>query len=164
MLLKSVILSSDCTPDLLIIEGQRCHCVDAHLVIHLLCALDGNESKVFHVSPKTLSACVKAPLPTHFGAPTDATISFKLSMIQLPVLVNNSTTGHKLHDQTKDNLVISVWSQKKNWNYVALSRVTKRQGLFLVQPLPTNIDFSISDDLLHMTNTLKTRIPQPIEL
>ena len=60
-----------------------------------------------------VSSCVKAPLPNHFGATTDASISFKIIMIQFTVLVNNATTGHKLQGQTKENLVISVWSQKK---------------------------------------------------
>jgi hypothetical protein len=80
-------------------------------------------------------------------------------MTQLPVIVNNATTGHKLQGQTKRNLVIVVWCNKKNWNYVALSRVTTRNGLFLSRPLPYSTDFSISHDLQAMIATLKTKEP-----
>ena len=103
---------------------------------------------------------VKAPLPDHFGAASDGTINFRITMTQLPVLVNNATTGHKLQGQTKESLVISVWSKKKNWNYVALSRVTTRQGLFLLSPLPHDVDFSMSPDLLQMLQTLRMRQPE----
>ena len=164
VLLKSIVLNPGCTSDTITIQGQQCQSVEAHSVQHLVCTLDGNDSKIFHVTPKTTTCYVKAPLPNHFGATTDATITFKICMTQFPVLVNNATTGHKLQGQTKENLVISVWSKKKNWNYVALSRVTKRQGLYLVSPLPHDVDFSMSRELVQMLQTLKTKRPVPFEL
>jgi hypothetical protein len=104
---------------------------------------------------------LKAPLPTSFGIPSanTLTIDLRVSLTQLPVLVNNATTGHKLQGQTKQNLVISVWSKKRNWNYVALSRVTTRSGLFLVSPLPPTTDFSMSPDLVNMLDTLRNLSP-----
>ena len=164
VILRAVVLNPGCTTEVVNIDGHRCHSIEAHYVQYLICTLDGNSSKIFHVAPKTISCYVRAPLPNHFGAATDATINFKITMTQLPVLVNNATTGHKLQGQTKQNLVISVWSKKKNWNYVALSRVTTREGLFLVSPLPHDVDFSISRDLAQMLQTLRMQQPNPVEL
>ena len=82
-------------------------------------------------------------------------------MTQLPLIPNNATTGHKLQGQTKENLVISVWSRRRNWNCVALSRVTTIDGLFLVSPLPYDTDFSIPDDLRVMLSELQQHEPLP---
>jgi hypothetical protein len=52
---------------------------------------------------------------------------------------------------------------QRNWNYVALSRVKTRQGLYLAKPLPYTTDFSMSLDLQNMTQTLETAKPTVIE-
>jgi hypothetical protein len=159
VILQSVVLKPTSQLDTVSLDGHQCHSIDADSVAYLICSLDGNPSKVFHIPPKSTTCHVKAPLPNRFGATSDATINFKIVMTQLPVLVNNATTGHKLQGQTKKNLVISVWSKKRNWNYVALSRVTTREGLFLVSPLPQDVDFSIAPDLTRMLQTLKQQEP-----
>ena len=92
-----------------------------------------------------------------------ATVNFTVGLCQLPMLVNIATTGHKLQGQTKAKLVMSVWSQRKNWNCVALSRVQTREGLCLVQELPRNADFSMSHSLREMTERLKQCAPDPVE-
>jgi len=46
---------------------------------------------------------------------------------------------------------------------VALSRVQTREGLYLVQELPWNADFSMSHSLREMTERLKQCAPDPIE-
>ena len=163
VLLLSVVLKPFTSLDTISIDDHQCHSVDAGSIEYIVCCLDGNPDKLFHVRPKSTTCQVKAPLPNSFGATSATTINFKIVMTQLPLLVNNATTGHKLQGQTKRNLVISVWSKKRNWNYVALSRVTTRAGLFLVSPLPDDVDFSISPDLTLMLDTLKQHLPQPIE-
>jgi hypothetical protein len=160
VLLEKVFLKCSTTTDMIELDGHRLQCVDATSVDYLLCTLESNPSKLFKVQPKTFTCSIKAPLPTSFGITASTlTIDLKVAMTQLPVLVNNATTGHKLQGQTKQNLVISVWSKKRNWNYVALSRVTTRTGLFLVSPLPPNTDFSMSPDLVSMLNTLRNLSP-----
>ena len=106
---------------------------------------------------------IKAPLPKSIGGNVQATVNFTVGLCQLPMLVNIATTGHKLQGQTKAKLVISVWSQRKNWNYVALSRVQTREGLYLVQELPWNADFSMSHSLREMADRLKQCAPDPVE-
>ena len=164
VILQHVFLKPGCsTTETVSMESCHCHSVNAHDIDYILCTLDGHPEKSFKVSPKVTTCHVKAPLPSGFGAVTDATITFKISMTQLPVLVNNATTGHKLQGQTKENLVISVWSKKRNWNYVALSRVTSQTGLFLVSPLPHNVDFSISPELANMLQTLRHMVPDTLD-
>ena len=163
VLLKQVILTPGSVPELISIEGHKCLSINADSIHCIICSLDNNPLKLFHVRPKTFTCHITAPIPNTFGAPTDATIKLKIVMTQLPVLVNNATTGHKLQGQTKTNLVISVWSKKRNWNYVALSRVTTRKGLFLVSPLPHDVDFSIHGDLKKMLHNLEVHTPHPID-
>ena len=49
-------------------------------------------------------------------------------MTQLPINMNDATTGHK---------VVS-WPFIPNWVYVVLSRVRTLIGLFLLKPLPSD--------------------------
>jgi hypothetical protein len=155
VLLKRVILKDGITTDSILIDGKECQAVDACDVDHLLCASQENPSKLFKIEAKKLTCSVKAPIPQHIGANIRASINFTVQMVQFPLMSNNATTGHKLQGQTKRNLVISVWSKRKNWNYVALSRVQTRKGLFFVQKLPYDTDFSMCPELRQMLNVLK---------
>ncbi len=159
VLLEAVVLKEGVSTDTISIDGKGCQAVDADCVDHLLCSLEGNPSKLFHIQPKKMTCSIKAPIPRHMGGNARATINFTVELVQFPLIANNATTGHKLQGQTKKNLVISVWSKRRNWNYVALSRVQTRTGLFLVQKLPYDTDFSISPELRQMMHTLRTLAP-----
>ena len=55
------------------------------------------------------------------------------------VLVNTTTTGHKLQGMSMDYIIVVSWFYKvKNWVYVVLSRVRKLSGLFLFKALDFN--------------------------
>ena len=143
----------------LLLDGVSCPTVAAQDLDYLLCSLDGDPQKLFKVKPESMRCSAKAPTPSSIGGSAQSTINFLLELTQLPLVSNDCTTGHKLQGQTKTNLVISVWSGRKNWNYVALSRVKTRSGLFLVAPLPCNTDFSIQPDLQTMIRELSARRP-----
>jgi hypothetical protein len=49
---------------------------------------------------------------------------------QLPVIVNDATTGHKLQGSSVCNPFIHCFSSVRNWGYVMLSRVRTRNGCF----------------------------------
>ena len=49
---------------------------------------------------------------------------------QVPVIVNNATTGHKLQGTGVDCLFVHKWSYVTNWVYVMLSRVRTHAGLY----------------------------------
>lgn len=50
--------------------------------------------------------------------------------MQLPLVSNTATTGHKLQESTVDNIFVYDWNYTINWPYVVLSRVTTMHGLF----------------------------------
>ena len=56
---------------------------------------------------------------------------------------NNATTCHKLQGCTIEDLYIPSWSSQTNWPYVAISRVTTLEGLFLGRPLDPSKDYTI---------------------
>jgi hypothetical protein len=163
VLLEGVVLKENVLPETLSIDGLQCLAVDATYIEHLICSLVDNSEKIFLIQSKTFLCLVKAPIPKNLGGCTSASVNFSMSLTQFPVLVNNATTGHKLQGQTKRTLIISVWSKKKNWNYVALSRVQTRKGLYLVKPLSYTTDFAMSSDLRQMLQTLQRVHPSVIE-
>ena len=62
-----------------------------------------------------------------------------MKLTQLPIIVNNATTGHKLQGVSADNLYVHDWSTGgSNWNYVVLSRVRKQERLYAKCKLPNN--------------------------
>ena len=159
VILDSVVFSPSATIETATVNGRSCKITTASSIDHLLCHSADDDNKIHKIKPQTMTCTVKAPLPPSFQAPSSATVRFTVRMNQFPAITNYATTGHKLQGQTKKNLVISVWSKRRNWNYVALSRVKTRGGLYLVNPLPRDVDFSIPQDLRHMMSTLRTKTP-----
>ena len=62
-----------------------------------------------------------------------------MKAMQLPMVVNNATTGHKLQGSGVDCLFVHNWSYVTNWVYVVLSRVKTRAGLFCRKPISTDL-------------------------
>ena len=75
---------------------------------------------------------------------------FRCKMNQFPVNCNDATTGHKLQGMSKDVIIITSWPNGglfKNWEYVVLSRVRTRDGLYLFEPIDMTKSFKPSDEL-----------------
>ena len=75
------------------------------------------------------------------------TVTEPLSMVQwlatqIPLIINNATTGHKLQGSGVDNVFVHTWSYTTNWVYVMLSRVKTKKGLFMRKPLFVSRDLS----------------------
>ena len=71
-------------------------------------------------------------------------------MTQLPVNLNDATTGHKLQGISKDAVIITSWPKGglfKNWEYTVLSRVRTLDGLFLFKEIDMEKSFKPSDEL-----------------
>lgn len=113
----------------------------------------------FHMKPKVGKFRVKYPI-SELGLNTRIQTSIELQY--LSVIVNHATTGHKLQGKTVESLVIAQWSKVKNWAYVVLSRVKTLDGLFLMKPIPEDIDFAPANDYLDMmVNLRKTILATP---
>ena len=86
-----------------------------------------------------------------------------MTAMQLPILINNATTGHKLQGTSIESLFISQWNYSKNWPYVMLSRVKTIDGLYLRTPLSTDLDhYKIPEKLFQLVEDLKQFLPKKI--
>jgi hypothetical protein len=88
----------------------------------------------------------------------------KVKMLQLPVNLNDATTGHKLQGMTKQNLIVRSWSYTSGWIYTILSRVRTLDGLYLneeLRPSKKNSDtaFGLSQALKSFEYRMQAKIP-----
>ena len=79
---------------------------------------------------------------------------------QLPILINNATTGHKLQGKTIEKLFVHNWSYTHNWAYVVLSRVKTIKGLYLRKEISNNLfKYQMPEKLKTMLNNLQSKKP-----
>ena len=104
------------------------------------------EAQCFRLSPVKSTAFVHVTL---VDAVSEQKIFKGVRFTQLPINMNDATTGHKLQGMSKDQLIVVSWTFISNWIYVVLSRVRTLKGLFLLKPLPTDCldKFQVPRDL-----------------
>lgn len=93
-------------------------------------------------------------------------VAANIKMTFFPVVLNHATTGHKLQGKSLNQLVVAEWSAVKNWAYVVLSRVRTLDGLYLLRPIPSHIDFSPRPEYIAMMERLRNTIlatPEQVE-
>ena len=100
------------------------------------------------MKPHTKSVTVK--VKPHHMATTQ--LEFRCQMHQLPVNLNDATTGHKLQGMSKDIVIITSWPSGglfRNWEYTVLSRVQTFKGLYLYLSKDISLDrsFAPSEEL-----------------
>ena len=93
-------------------------------------------AQLFRLPPVKSTATVNVCLDDNVE---DRTLLKKVIITQIPIMMNDATTGHKLQGMSVNKLIIVSWSFKENWVYVVLSRVRTLKGLFLLKPLPKNL-------------------------
>ena len=86
-------------------------------------------------------------------------VTIHLKAVQIPLISNNATTGHKLQGSSVNTLYVPAWSYSTNWPYVVMSRVRKLAGLFLGMPLNPFKDYSVPESLTCMLNTFALKLP-----
>ena len=99
----------------------------------------------FRLSPQAYHVTVRAK--PHCMAVEQ---EFRCKMQQLPINSNDATTGHKLQGMSKDVVIISSWPTGglfKNWEYVVLSRVRTRSGLYMFEEIDMKKSFKPSPEL-----------------
>ena len=89
----------------------------------------------FCVQPREYRFSANMIKPRILQMKPDERESVHMKGVQLPLLLNNATTGHKLQGSGVDTLFIHGWSKVTNWVYVMLSRVKTQAGLFCRKPL-----------------------------
>ena len=81
-----------------------------------------------------------------------------MKSVQVPVIINNATTGHKLQGSGVDCLFVHSWSYVTNWVYKMLSHVRMCSGLFARQKLSRDLSkYAVPKTLQIMIFQLQTR-------
>ena len=114
----------------------------------------------FSLEPKSYSFSAKLPKPAMLREKEGDRETLRMKAIQLPLVVNNATTGHKLQGSGVDIIFVHNWSYVTNWPYVILSRVWTQEGLFLRKKLSRDLSkYAVPDALKRMITRFKTRQP-----
>ena len=90
-------------------------------------------------------------------------ITPKIEILTFLLTPNHATTGHKLQGKTVDSLIVREWTKQRNWLYVVLSRVTTLNGLFLLEPIPKDIETQPCNEFVDMMSRLRCRISAKID-
>jgi hypothetical protein len=120
--------------------------------------------QIFRIQPKLISFQAKLPLPQHLKHTNNVNQIYSMHANQIPIKINNATSGHKLQGSSINKLFIHSWHYQKNWPYVILSKVKSFEGLFLRKQLDSNLKrYKIPNELTHMINELKNLSPNQLD-
>jgi hypothetical protein len=121
---------------------------------------DRIQPRTFSLKPKkySLKAKILKPRALQVGGSNHEVLQMKAT--QLPVLINNATTGHKLQGSGVDSLFVHNWSYVTNWVYVMLSRVRTHAGLFCRKELSKDLQkYAVPKALKQMLQNLPAAAP-----
>jgi PIF1-like helicase len=124
-----------------------------------------NMPKQFQIVPKKYTFKLHAKPKTQLYNKTvdENENPAQMTALQLPILVNNATTGHKLQGSSVHSLFVNQWNYSKNWPYVLLSRVKTIDGLHLRTPLSTDLEhYHVPEKLTEMIQHIEKFLPVPL--
>ena len=100
------------------------------------------------------------PKPASLQTHEDDREHFKMKAVQLPLLSNSATTGHKLQGSGVQRLFVHSWRHVTNWAYVMLSRVKTKSGLYLRTPLSDDLSkCAMPQSLRNLVSSFRKRQP-----
>ena len=112
----------------------------------------------FVVRPKQHSFEANVLLPKSLQVKENDREKLKMKATQVPVIVNNATTGHKLQGTGVDCLFVHKWSYVTNWVYVMLSRVRTHAGLYCRKTLSYDLSrYTVPQALKRMLRDFDNR-------
>lgn len=130
----------------------------AHIVVHH--CNDRIRPQVFSVEPKKYTFRANIPKPRMLQERDGDRESVQMKAVQIPVLVNNATTGHKLQGCGVDNLFVHNWYYVTNWAYVMLSRVRTWDGLYCRKKLSRDLSkYAVPEKLKKMLRRFERKAP-----
>jgi hypothetical protein len=150
---KKAVMKAGKKPTPMKLHGYWVYCVDAKDVEYLL--MEWHESRFqgrFILKPRSAAFQVAFPIVEE-GRKLN--VKTGITFFHFPILLNHATTGHKLQGKSLEALIIAEWSRVKNWAYVVLSRVRSLAGIYLMKPLPEDIDFTPDEQYLAMMKRLR---------
>jgi len=144
MILEKVVLKPNIVPKIVKIGDNNnipMQAVKASQVAHIVVRHSNSRihPQVFSIKPKKYSFKAKVLKPRALQVNGKERETLQMKAIQVPVVINNATTGHKLQGTGIDELFVHSWSYVTNWAYVMLSRVKTCNGLFCRKPLKKDL-------------------------
>ena len=116
--------------------------------------------RLFSLKPKSHRFIAKILRPPSLQSKGDERENLAMKANQLPLIINDATTGHKLQGSGVDNLFVHSWSYVTNWAYVMLSRVKTKGGLYMRQPLSRDLKrYAVPPSLSRMLAKLRRHAP-----
>ena len=110
---------------------------------HIVVKSKKKEPEIFHFEPIEKKFTAKYPLSIELRkniSIKSREIKIKMKGTQIPLVSNDACTVWKLQGASVDNIYAVEWYPAcKNWVYVILSRVKKKNGLYLRSPINTNV-------------------------
>lgn len=115
---------------------------------------------VFSVTPISRSCTVRMLKPRQLRSKPDDREHVKIKCKQIPLVVNNATTGHKLQGVGVKLLFVHEWLYGANWPYVVLSRVETLKGLYIRKPIKKDLKaYAMPKKLQRMIDRLESKSP-----
>ena len=98
-------------------------------------SIQENSTTSIQAPPQQKSFTANLPLPQELCHGNNIKRGFQMKGMQLPLVSNTATTGHKLQGSKVVNIFVLDWNYTTNLPYVVLSRVTTMRGLFFRKKL-----------------------------
>jgi hypothetical protein len=159
---EKVVLKHGVQPSKVQIRGDiSVDAVTASQVSHLVLrhANDRIHPATFNVLPRQNILRAKMLKPRALQVRGNDRETVKMKATQVPIVVNNATTGHKLQGSGVDSLFVHNWSYVTNWVYVMLSRVKTRNGLYCRKPLSEDLrKYAVPEALTKMIESFSDRL------
>jgi hypothetical protein len=121
--------------------------------------------QIFKMIPKQTSFRATIKLPKYLQIHNQNIEQvYSMRAIQIPIISNAATTGHKLQGSSIDQLFVSTWIYQKNWAYVVLSRVKTKSVLYLRKGIDKDLNkYRVPTDLTDMIEDLQKHKPATID-
>jgi hypothetical protein len=161
-IVEKIVLKPGVTPKIIVMQNSQVSAVCASNVSHIILhhSNDRVQPQIFSIEPKKYTFKAKILKPRLLQVKGGEYEWLEMKGIQLPILINNATTGHKLQGSSVDNLFVHSWCYVTNWPYVMLSRVRTREGLFCQEKLLKKMSkYAVPDALLRMLEKFQKRAP-----
>jgi len=159
---EKAVLKPGIEPRKVMVDGVPVNSVLASEVQHVVLnhCNDRIQPQKFSVEPKEHKFRAQIPLPQTERQKRQTRESLTMKGTQVPLLINNATTGHKLQGSGVDNIFIHNWSYVQNWPYVMLSRVKTEKGLYMRYALKRDLSvYAMPKGLQRMLKAFQERAP-----
>jgi hypothetical protein len=114
--------------------------------------------RTFHVKPKQHTFKVQLTKPHMLQTKNEKKEEVMMRATQIPLMVCNAITGHKLQGCGVLSIFVNSWSDVSNWTYVVLSRVRTLSGLYMREALGTDLSkYAMPGELRDMIRGFRDR-------